>query len=947
MSREFTMGIRLNYYDNDFTRGIREATKQTNSFRNGLVAAERGASGLTSAIGKVAVALGGMAAVKKGFSWLIGANADMEQYENTLSVVLKSHEKAVETLSWAKEFAAQTPFEIPQVVEATTKLSAYGMEARKVLGITGDMASVMGKSLDQAVEALADAQTGELERLKEFGIRKDMLEAQAKLLGSNPINNQGQITDIKAFNAALFSLMEERFKGGMAKQSESFKGMISNAKDFMGNLGQQLGEPLFERLKMSLKSLLETLNQLQKSGAIDRFVAKAHKGFAAISEGVFKAQRLAVTGFRAIQKASAPVFAFIQKNWANIKPYVQGVAIAIGAVVSIMTAMKSATLVASVALRLLSAAMLTNPIGWIILAIGLLIGWFIKLNGGIDGAKQKLMGWLASAKKFGAAIGAIFKGDGDKGGGMLESLGFNDKQTGALTKGVAVVKQVATQIVTAFQWVQAQAVKYWPVIQATVKQVIAQIVTAFQWLQAQAAKYWPVIQGAVVKAWNYIQANVIPVVKGIAKDVIGMWVKIYNIVVPFVKALVPVLVNAWQTIWKVLQPLAAALGRLFMTLAPIVLKLVAGIYKFVTTYLPPVLAVVMSIFQTILTTAIPIVASIVAGIIQGFTAVVNWFTTIWPMIQKVIEVWWNYIQFVWAAIGPFIMAAIQIIISVIKNGFMFILGIVKFVWNTIKSIIQIAWAIISGIIQTALGILTGDWEKAWEGFKSIFTGVWDGITNFLGGVGTLFYDSGKAIINTLVDGIKSVAMAPVNAVKNIFGKVRDLLPFSDAKKGPLSELTYSGGAIMTTISKGVRTQAGSLTKTVNSAFSNLGLTEQAESMQNFMQKSVSDMGITAALQILENGPVVNIAAPVAPMAAPVVNMAAPVAPMAAPVVNMATPVAPMAAPVAPMAAPVAPMAAPVAPMAAPVVNMAAPVVNMAAPIAPMAAPVVNMAAPIA
>ncbi|KZE74273.1 hypothetical protein AV654_30345 [Paenibacillus elgii] len=27
----------------------------------------------------------------------------------------------------------------------------------------------MGKSLDQAVEAIADAQTGELERLKEFG----------------------------------------------------------------------------------------------------------------------------------------------------------------------------------------------------------------------------------------------------------------------------------------------------------------------------------------------------------------------------------------------------------------------------------------------------------------------------------------------------------------------------------------------------------------------------------------------------------------------------------------------------------------------------------------------------------------------------------------------------------------------------------------------------------
>jgi hypothetical protein len=215
LSREFTMGIRLNYSDNSFSKGIREATRQTNSFREGMAAATRSATGLTSAVGAAAVALGGMAAAKKGFDWLIGANANMEQYQNTLTVVLGSQEEAVKTLAWANKFAAQTPFEIPQVVEATTRMSAYGISAQKTLGIVGDMASVMGKDLMQAVEAVADAQTGELERLKEFGITKSMIQDQAKLLGSNPINNSGQITDTKAFNAALFSVMDKRFKGGM------------------------------------------------------------------------------------------------------------------------------------------------------------------------------------------------------------------------------------------------------------------------------------------------------------------------------------------------------------------------------------------------------------------------------------------------------------------------------------------------------------------------------------------------------------------------------------------------------------------------------------------------------------------------------------------------------------------------------------------------------------
>ncbi len=75
---------------------------------------------------------------------LIMANADMETYENTLTTVLKSNEKAKETLDWASSFAGTTPFEIPEIVEATTRLSAYGLTASDVMTDVGNMASVMG-----------------------------------------------------------------------------------------------------------------------------------------------------------------------------------------------------------------------------------------------------------------------------------------------------------------------------------------------------------------------------------------------------------------------------------------------------------------------------------------------------------------------------------------------------------------------------------------------------------------------------------------------------------------------------------------------------------------------------------------------------------------------------------------------------------------------------------
>jgi phage-related protein len=233
-----------------------------------------GFTGFLKKTGNIAMGVAGGLAIFEGlkntFAGLrdstIGANASMEQYESTLSVVLGSQEKAVEMLAWAEKFAATTPFEIPDIVEATTRLESYGLKAKDVMSTTGDMAAVMGKPLMQAVEAVADAQTGELERLKEFGITKKQIVAQAnKMFDEEVVNASGQITNQKKFNEALFALMEERYQGGMALQSKTFNGMISNVKDAMGTMGRELSRPLFEKLKSGLQSVVPVMTAVTQA----------------------------------------------------------------------------------------------------------------------------------------------------------------------------------------------------------------------------------------------------------------------------------------------------------------------------------------------------------------------------------------------------------------------------------------------------------------------------------------------------------------------------------------------------------------------------------------------------------------------------------------------------------------------------------------------------------
>ncbi|PHS34897.1 MAG: phage tail tape measure protein [Alkaliphilus sp.] len=97
--------------------------------------------------------------------------------------------------------------------------------------------------------------------------------------------------------------------------------------------------------------------------------------------------------------------------------------------------------------------------------------------------------------------------------------------------------------------------------------------------------------------------------------------------------------------------------------------------------------------------------------------------------------------------------------------------------------------------------------KNWGKIKAFFTDIWTGIktgftsffTNFLPDIS----NSGKKIMETLASGIKKTISKPIDMVKGALGRIRKLLPFSDAKEGPLSSLTLSGASVFETINTGM------------------------------------------------------------------------------------------------------------------------------------------------
>ena len=82
-------------------------------------------------------------------------------------------------------------------------------------------------------------------------------------------------------------------------------------------------------------------------------------------------------------------------------------------------------------------------------------------------------------------------------------------------------------------------------------------------------------------------------------------------------------------------------------------------------------------------------------------------------------------------------------------------------------------------------------------------------------------EAGAKLMMTLVNGIKATAGMAKDAVLSALSGIRDLLPFSDARVGPLSRLTQSGRAIVTTIAEGVQSAPASLTDALREALPGL------------------------------------------------------------------------------------------------------------------------------
>src|SRR5512139_1935255 len=284
-----TMVVKLIGDVSGFSQSLDQAESKTKSFSASLTASMgsafsevgRIASGfvigniISAGLSKVGDAVGDLKAA------MIDGNAEFERYGVQFGVLLGSTDEAQKRLKELADFGARTPFELPEVVRADKVLQSFGLHAQdaakrfglsgsQIRTVAGDVAAGTGASFEEVAGYLGKfsaGATGEaIMRFQELGIttRKELSEMGLRFSKSGEL-----LSPLDKSMTVLLESMEGKFGGMMDAQSNTFEGMLSNMKDWVGQAGRTIGKPIFEKLKTGMKGLLDFLSGPQAQAAIE------------------------------------------------------------------------------------------------------------------------------------------------------------------------------------------------------------------------------------------------------------------------------------------------------------------------------------------------------------------------------------------------------------------------------------------------------------------------------------------------------------------------------------------------------------------------------------------------------------------------------------------------------------------------------------------------------
>ena len=338
---------------------------------------------------------------------LVNTVRKFEDLNAQLTTVTGSARLASVALGEIEKFASSTPFTIDEVTSAFVILKRTGIDATTdSLKQFGNVAAANGKNFTQLAEAVADAATGEFERLKEFGIKVTQeQDGYAVRLGNTLLGTakdyDGVIQKVKELGAEGAA-----YGKGIENRAKTLSGALSNLQDRADQVTKAFGEGGF---RTAATELVKTFTDLLGQATPLATVIGEKLGFA-----IFKLSN------------------FIKETNFSLNGFLEGakVAIAVLGGAGLLKVIQSVI----AGFKALTLAMMRNPFGLLAVGVASLITYLSMENGlgrtfAQVTAVMKTLGKMAESvgNYFKNSLGKIMKFLTDKFDGFVDSIisGYN------------------------------------------------------------------------------------------------------------------------------------------------------------------------------------------------------------------------------------------------------------------------------------------------------------------------------------------------------------------------------------------------------------------------------------------------------------------------------------------------------------------------------------------
>lgn len=828
---DFSVGIGADI--SDFTSGISKAVESTADFSNKLGSIASSTTGPLDGVGRAiggigdvagrsggavagffrmafadvlgGVILGGLGLLKDALGGIaggmIGGNAAFEQYNVQFSKLIGNSddfkekykgvtdplelqalaaEEANQKMADLAAFGAATPFELPQVVEASKVLQGFGLNSKQaaedfgfsgdeILTIAGDVAA--GTGTDFAEMALnigkfSKGATGEsIARFMELGV---LTRDELAKLGVEFSKSGELVSPLPEATEAMLTVMKEKYGGMMDAQSKTFNGMMSNIQDWVAGTLRTIGQPIFELLRGKLEKVVAYLASPGVQAAVEGFAQNIADGLGA------------VIGF--VETVVVPAFQSVGN-----------------------------------AISLITTGDFTGGIFGLnedSLPITLLIDFATALDAFTTGSVNGFIAGLANAAYALAEWYPWFQPVGDAlvlVGGIVDTF-VSQVATGFAEGGVAgavrAFVDVLSTVSPGFALISSAVETALPFVRDIVMSVFG-IVAGF------ISEKGPEIRDTVVNAFNAIR-DVVEAVSGVVNSVVTT---VFGAVAAFVQENQESIRSVVDTVWNTIKTIIEAVIPI---IRDIIIPAFEGIATFITEHGESIKGIIQGAWD-IIKGIIEVVSAVIIGIINTFTAVVSGdWSAAWEAIKTMFSGVWEGIKGIVSGAATAVINALSIAWDAVKLAAQ---TAWDWLWNTAigKAITGIVDDVKAGF-KVVVDFLKDTWEdlktKAEELWTAIhdniikpITDAYDTITGKVGDWVQMGKDLMMGLVQGIVDSVTAVVDAVVGAVGDAYNGALEWLGI----RSPSRKFMYLGEMSMAGAALGVDQGAPALVLSTRSA----------------------------------------------------------------------------------------------------------------------------------